>query len=129
VCGLDSSSSEWDPVMGCCESSSGPLSSIEGKEFIDELSYCLASEEGLCPMKLECYYLRRMGRMHDSERHRIYSRVYYCVSVVQGDLFKREPIARNVNAYIRGLGPFWRNSYVQYGNSLKRELYVCYNTF
>jgi hypothetical protein len=39
-------------VAGSCEHGNEPLGSIKCREFLDQLSVLLASEEGLCSMEL-----------------------------------------------------------------------------
>jgi hypothetical protein len=39
-------------VAGSCDHGNEPSSSIKGREFLDQLSVLLASQEGLCSMDL-----------------------------------------------------------------------------
>jgi hypothetical protein len=44
VCGLESSDSGWEQVVGFCEHSDEPPGSVKGREFLDYLSDCSLSK-------------------------------------------------------------------------------------
>jgi hypothetical protein len=53
-CGLDASGREKESVASCSEHGYEPLGSIQGGEFLEQLSD-LASQEGLCSMESVSY--------------------------------------------------------------------------
>jgi hypothetical protein len=56
-CGLDLSVSGRDSVVGSCEHSNKPPSSVTSGEFLDQLSDLSTSQKGFYSMELEkCFY-------------------------------------------------------------------------